>query len=205
MTKLVLFVGWYIRGIILNKQECMKISLKKLKAIILYFCEQTDPKFLGKVKLMKLFYFLDFMHLKKYGAPITFDRYVKLEHGPIPTTIKNLVDDAGYDIEHSLLADTIDIERPDGTRMYKVVPRRRLTEDDLALFTEAERETLARVCARFGSNNTQSIEEASHEEAPWKESEMLQEIPYTLALKDKDCNASKEEMDFLQNIVEGIS
>jgi uncharacterized phage-associated protein len=180
----------------------MKIPLRKLKAIILYFCENTDSKFLGKVKLMKLFYYLDFTHLKNYGSPITFDRYVKLEHGPIPSTIKNLVDDAGEDVDHSVLADTIDIERPDGTNMYKVVARRKLTKTDMDLFSEAERKTLSQVCVRFGSKNTQYIEETSHDEAPWKDSQMFQEIPYSLAAKDSDCKVAKEDIELLLQIVD---
>ena len=54
----------------------MKIPMPKLKAILLYFGTYTDNRFLGKVKLMKLFYFLDFMHVKKYGTPVTYDTYV---------------------------------------------------------------------------------------------------------------------------------
>ena len=102
----------------------MSIPLLKLKAILLYFCQNTDPKFLGKVKLMKLFYFLDFTHVKKYGSPVTFDTYVHLEHGPIPSTIKNLIDDACDDIDHSILADTIYCENVEGISMKRILSKR---------------------------------------------------------------------------------
>ncbi|MEK7073289.1 MAG: Panacea domain-containing protein [Patescibacteria group bacterium] len=179
----------------------MKAPLPKLKAIILYFCENTDAKFLGKVKLMKLFYYLDFLHVKKYGSPVTFDRYVKLEHGPIPSTIKNMVDDAGEDVEHSVLADTIDIVRTEGVHMHRVAARRKMTEEERKLFTESEIRILKEVCSRFGQKNTQYIEDASHKEAPWKETSMLQEIPYTLAVKDADCETSAEEIELALQIL----
>lgn len=179
----------------------MRIPLPKLKAIILYFCENTDSKFLGKVKLMKLFYFIDFQHVKKYGTPITFDRYVKLEHGPIPSTIKSLVDDAGEDIEHSLLADTIDIRKPDDITMYNVLPRRGLTDNDLKMFSDTELEILADVCSKFGNKNTDYIEQASHQEAPWRETQMLEDIPYSLAANDPDCRVSKEEIELATAIL----
>ena len=179
----------------------MRIPPQKLKAIILYFCEHTDSKFLGKVKLMKLFYFLDFIHVKKYGTPVTFDRYVKLEHGPIPSTIKSLVDDAGEDIEHSLLADTIDIRKPDDIRMYNVLARRKLTEDELKMFSDTELEVIGLVCSRFGDKNTDYIEKASHKEAPWRETQMLQDIPYSLAANDPDCKVSKEEIELATAIL----
>lgn len=178
----------------------MKIPLPKLKAILLYFCENTDPKFLGKVKLMKLFYFLDFLHVKSYGSPVTYDTYVNLEHGPIPSFIKNLVDTAADDIDSSKLADTISFEKPIGTDMYRVLPTRKFTEDDKKYFSETELEILEKVCARFGNKNTSYIEEASHKETPWKATSFLEEIPYTLAAKDIDSTVDEEEIELLLKI-----
>jgi len=178
----------------------MNIPIPKLKAILLYFGTYTDLKFLGKVKLMKLFYFLDFMHVKKYGAPITFDNYVNLEHGPIPSTIKNLIDTAADDIDNSILADTICFERPDGTNMCRVIPSRKFTKNDRKYFTPSELDILERVCQRFGGMNTRDTELASHSEAPWNETHLLESIPYTLAAKDRDCQVSEEEIKLLLEI-----
>lgn len=184
-----------------RKEPAVKITIPKLKAILLYFSNYTDTKFLGKVKLMKLFYFLDFMHLKKYGSPITFDTYIHLEHGPIPSTIKNLVDTAAEDIDNSVLADTIYFETPEGTGMYRVLPKRSFTENDKKLFSQTELEVLGEVCKRFGSKVTQFIEDASHAESPWLETNFLEKIPYSLACEDKDCLVSKEEIDLLCEII----
>lgn len=178
----------------------MNLPLPKLKAIILYFCTYTDIKFLGKVKLMKLFYFLDFMHLKAYGSPVTYDTYVKMEHGPIPSFIKNLVDTATDDIDSSLLADTIHIETPQGTNMYRVLPNRKFLESDKKYFSPTELDILEKVCARFGNKNTQYIEEISHNESAWSETELLDIIPYELAAKDKDSAATEEEIKLLLSL-----
>lgn len=175
----------------------MKIPLGKLKAILLYFGNNTDAKFLGKVKLMKLFYFLDFTHLKEYGSPVTYDTYVKLEHGPIPSTIKNLIDTAAEDIDISELSDTIHFEKPIGIDMYRVLPNRAFTEGDKGYFSETELEILVKVCSRFGNKNTKYIEDASHKEAPWNETKFLDEIPYTLAAKDSDSKVEKEDIELL--------
>lgn len=178
----------------------MKIPLKKLKAIILYFCTYTNTKFLGKVKLMKLFYFLDFMHTKEYGAPVTYDTYVNLEHGPIPSAIKNLVDTASDDIDNSILADVITVERPEGTDMCRIICIRGFSDDDAKLFSKSELEILKKVVLRFGNKNTRDIERASHEEAPWQLTNLLENIPYSLAAKDEDCQVSEEEIELLSNI-----
>ncbi len=175
----------------------MKIPLQKLKAIILYFSTHTDTRFLGKVKLMKLFYFLDFMHVKKHGVPVTYDCYVNLEHGPIPSAIKNLVDSAADDSDNSFLSDIIKFERPEGTNMYRIVPTKSFTERDEKYLSKNEIEILQKICLRFGDKNTKYIEDASHEEAPWKETSALDTISYTLAAKDNDCLVSEKDIELL--------
>jgi uncharacterized phage-associated protein len=175
----------------------MNIPIPKLKAIILYFCNHTDRRFLGKTKLMKLFYFLDFTHLKNYGTPVTYDNYVHLEHGPIPSVIKNLVDTVANDIDDSLLADTIIIEKNGENGIQRITPCRQFTKNDEKYFSETELMVMQNVCDRFGNKNTKDIEDASHEEAPWKKTNLLDEIPYFLAAEDSDCKMSKEELQLL--------
>lgn len=173
----------------------MNISLPKLKAILLYFCNNTDPKFLGKVKMMKLIYFLDFMHLKKYGSPVTYDTYVNLEHGPIPSAILNLVNSAVYDIDNALLSDVISFEHPANIDMDRILPKREFNDIDKKYFSEAELEILEKVTIRFGNRNTKFIEDASHKESPWQKTTELQTIPYELAADDPDSEVSKEEIE----------
>jgi uncharacterized phage-associated protein len=179
----------------------MKIPISKLKAIILFFGNCTDTKFLGKVKLMKLFYFIDFLHVKKYGVPITYDTYVNLEHGPIPSAIKNLVDTASDDIDNSILSDIIKFETPPGTNMSRVIPLGSFTKKEEKLFSNTELEILKEVCARFSDSNTKTIEDASHREAPWRETKLLETISYTLAAKDSDCMVSEEEISMAMKVL----
>lgn len=180
----------------------MRIPISKLKAILLYFSNYTDTRFLGKTKLMKLFYFLDFMHLKEYGTPVTYDTYVKLEHGPIPSTIKNLVDTAADDIDVSELSGTIHFEKLEGINMVRVLPNRKFTKEDESYFSETELEILKKVCLRFGDKNTQYIEDTSHLEASWRMTEIPDEIPYTLAAEDPDSKATKEDIELLLKLLQ---
>ena len=175
----------------------MNLPIPKLKAILLYFCNNTSTKFLGKVKLMKLFYFLDFTHLKTYGSPVTYDTYINLEHGPIPSFIKNLVDTAADDIDSSILSDTISFETPRGTNRYRVLPNRDLSDDDKKHFSATELDILNKICLKFGNKNTKYIEDVSHNESPWKQTNFLDKIPYNLAVNDLDCQVTEEEINLL--------
>jgi len=171
------------------------ITLEKIQAIILYFSENTNNQYLGKVKLMKLFYFLDFVHVKEYGIPVTFDTYYKLDKGPIPTYIKNVVDDACENEENSLLRDSINFETPLGTQMKKAVAKRKFNEGDKKLFSKSEFEILKKVSERFSETTTNAIIEISHKEAPYIESEISQIIPYELAARDSDSKFTAEEIE----------
>ncbi|MBU0578419.1 SocA family protein [Patescibacteria group bacterium] len=179
----------------------MKIPLVKLKAILLYFCNHTDVKFLGKVKLMKLFYFLDFIHLKTYGSPVTYDTYINLEHGPIPSFIKNLIDNAADDLNESELSDVIDIDKPDGISMCRFLPKRKFLDDDKKHLSEVELEILEKICLRFGDKNTKYLEDISHKESAWRMTRFLQVIPYNLAANDKDCLVEEEDIKLLMDIM----
>ena len=48
----------------------------------MYFAQNTN--FCGKTKLMKLLYFLDFMHFKQTGKAVTDLYYFAWEQGPVP-------------------------------------------------------------------------------------------------------------------------
>lgn len=184
-------------GILKGKRCNMLIPLAKLKAILLYFSNNTNK--LGKVKLMKLIYFLDFVHIKKYGTPVTYDNYIHIEHGPIPSTIKNLIDDAASDINSSKLVDTISFQTVLTSRnpMTKILPMRDFSENDKDYFSETELEILKVVSDRFKNSSSDEIEEASHKESAWRETEYLQSIPYNLAANDADSDVTQDEIDLL--------
>src|SRR3990167_10949716 len=62
----------------------VKINENKYKNTILFFAQRIQNGTLGKLKLMKLLYFLDFDFFEKYGRSITGDEYLRFEHGPVP-------------------------------------------------------------------------------------------------------------------------
>ncbi len=178
----------------------MKIPLPKLKAMLLFFATYTDEKFLGKVKLMKLFYFADFLHLKKYGLPITYDTYAKFTYGPVPLTILNFINDVSEEGYESVLGDTVRIVQMPGTKIQRIEPLKKLTQREKDYFSKSEIEILETVCKRFYESNAEEIKEASHKEAAWNRTNLGEKIPYDIALKDKDCEITNEEMSLFMKV-----
>lgn len=175
----------------------MIVPVEKIKAILLYFSNFTNTKYLGKIKLMKLFYFLDFEHVRKYGIPVTFDTYYHLEKGPIPSYIMNLVSETSDDGSDTILSDTVKFCQPVGTkRMLQTLPMRKFIEKDAEIFLKSELDILKKVCTRFYNTNTDDIVDLSHKEAPWLETKKSQIIPYSLAGKDKNSKFTEKEIEF---------
>lgn len=179
----------------------MNIPLPKLKAIIKFFYQNTNQNFFGKTKLMKLFYFLDFLHVKKYGISITGDTYYHLEFGPVPTTIKNLIDTVSDDPEKAILSDIIKIECEGGHDIHKIVCLLPFEKRDEEYFSQLEMETLKEVCQRFGNHSTKQIVDVSHKEASWRLTKELEAIPYSLATEDPDCIVEKEDIELLNKLL----
>ena len=174
---------------------------RKIEAILLYFTNFTNLKYLGKVKLMKLFYFLDFTHAKRYGSPVTYDTYYNLEHGPIPSKIKNMVYELSEEGDNAVLGNVVRCEFPKRTKMCRIVPRRNFTDSDRNTLSETEFSVLREIAERFAETNTDDIEEQSHNESPWKMTRRSDRIPYYLAAFDEDAIVSKEEIELVMSLV----
>ena len=149
---------------------------------------------------MKLFYFLDFIQIKRYGVSITGEIYYHLEFGPIPTTIKNLVDSASDDPETALLSDIIQVQCEDGHDIHKIVCLQSFTEKEKDYFSQAEFSTLEEVAKRFRDHSTKQIVDISHKEAPWRLTKELEMIPYLLAAEDPDCVVDKQDIELLSKV-----
>ena len=75
----------------LTKRE--RIDTKELLSTIieaLYYILKKLKK-ADKIKLVKLIYLADKYHLIRYGRTITNDDYYAMEHGPVGTTVKDVL------------------------------------------------------------------------------------------------------------------
>lgn len=176
----------------------MKITLRKLKTILLFF--SNNVKYLGKIKLMKLFYFLDFEHTRQFGTPVTFDNYIHLAKGPIPSEIMDLIEKA-YNNETSILSDSVEFITPPNTRMIKMIPVRKFDVKDAEIFSESEIKVLKEISNKYKNSTMEQIKKASHIEAPYKTTKMNQSIPYHLAAKDNKSKFTEDEIKSFVTIV----
>lgn len=70
-------------------------NYKKGTQALNYFAIQSGGK-INKMKALKLVYFADRYHLRKYGRLVTNDSYLAMEHGPVPSTTKDIAESNDY-------------------------------------------------------------------------------------------------------------
>lgn len=151
-----------------------KINEKKYKNTILFFAKKIQNGTLGKLKLMKLLYFLDFDFFEKYGRSITGDQYLRFEYGPVPRM--------GEKMLKKMSGNEIKITKrrvADGFNDQMHIEA--LKDFDVSVFTKEELLMLEEVADKWEKFAGVEMKNASHGEAPWIATKPNDIIDYNLA------------------------
>lgn len=151
-----------------------KINEKKYKNAVLFFATKIQNGTLGKLKMMKLLYYLDFDFFEKYGRSITGDEYLRFEMGPVPRHAKKILEemkDADIKIsKRKIAAGYNDQEHIEA-----------LKEFDMNVFTKEELLMLEEVASKWEKFTGTEMKSATHGEAPWIATKPDDIIDYNLA------------------------
>jgi uncharacterized phage-associated protein len=116
------------------------------------------------LKLMKLLYLADRESMKRHGHPISGDRYVSMDHGPVLSQAFNLIKGAVKFAERGWnhwIADRAD---------YAVALKRRVSRDALDELSDADLHVLRGIHAKFGKMDQWKLVDYTHRYCPeWKD------------------------------------
>lgn len=155
---------------------------EKLIQTIVFFARNT--KVLGKIKLFKLLYLLDFEHFRATGRSVTGLDYRAWKLGPAPLALHQEWDDPEPDL---LAAVAIQPEKVYDYVRETVVPR---TEFDDRHFTRRELKLMQDIAATYRDEYSPKLIDVTHAEngawaKVWRNGEGDDElIPYTLAVSE---------------------
>jgi len=76
-----------------------RTNLKKITQVINYFARKAGG--IDKLKLVKLIYFADKYHLRRYGRTVTGDIYFAMKLGPVPSAVLDLLNNNIFANENS--------------------------------------------------------------------------------------------------------
>lgn len=151
-----------------------KINRAKYRNAILFFASRIQNGTLGKLKLMKLLYYLDFDFFEKYGRSVTGDQYLRFENGPVPRMAEKLLKE--------MSGKSIKISRrkvADGYRDQQHIEA--LAPFDVSVFDKEEILLLEELASKWQRFSGAEMKSASHGEAPWIATEQNGIIDYNLA------------------------
>lgn len=151
----------------------MNYSVDKMQQAILFFLERINNAHLGRTKLMKLLYYVDFDHYEQHGRPITGGSYRKMVRGPVPQEAQPLIEE----MAKMGLVKPVRANRA-GYPQHRLIA---LAKFDAGHFSGDELQTLERVAKEWEDATSAQIEAASHAEAPWAATAEGKVIDYELA------------------------
>ncbi|MBF0452890.1 MAG: SocA family protein [Candidatus Magnetomorum sp.] len=160
-------------------------SREKLINAVLFFAKNTN--FCGKTKLMKLLYFLDFIHFKQMGKPVTDLEYYAWEQGPVPKVFF-------VEINKSLKSDLSSLVSVVQKGNFQHISPNKDKKPDLDYFSPRELKILNDLSFIFKDVKSNDISDISHlPNEPWsktiKTKGLFELIDYILAI---DTDAEKK-------------
>lgn len=150
---------------------------EKLINAIIYFAKNT--KHCGKTKLLKLLYFLDFIHFKQTGKSVTGQDYFAWKMGPVP---KDLFEELSGNMKPDMKVAIKEL--PADKEFQQINPKKQFNSD---YFSKKEMELLGNISFIFKDTKADLMIESTHlKNEPWdrtlKEKGEFQKIDYMLAV-----------------------
>lgn len=173
----------------------MNITEQKILSGIAYFVKHT--KNVGRTKLFKLLFYLDFIHFKRFGKSVTGYEYYTYPFGPVP---QQLFEQINKDELPKFLKDSITIEVVEDKEENQFISFQVKVKNkkvDFDWLSPNEKAVLEEVAFIFKDATGSEMKEITHlPNTPWdktiKEKGMFKPIDYFLAL-DKESSIELED------------
>lgn len=161
-----------------------KFDKEKFKSVLHYIINKISNKTnVGKTVLFKILYFADFNFYEKFERLITNETYKKIEFGPAPIDFELVVSELIKESKVELIEKNIN-----NFIQYKYIssdePKFNLNSDELIEIDNA--------INIIGSMDGRRASAYSHEDTPWKVSEMNEILDPELVFYRSDVYSVKE-------------
>lgn len=157
------------------------INIDKVKTLILYLSDKVEDLYV--TKLMKLLYYLDFISYAERNSSVTNDIYYKLPYGPIPSFIKNEIDN----LETSSMENGVKsqfsniIELKESKDKYGKLIIAKDKKYDLKQLSKYELDLANEVIAKIGKKTATFLTKKTHKEKPFLATSYNSIIDYELS------------------------
>ena len=163
---------------------------QKAKQAVLWFLRRHGDK-MDKMKLVKLIFLGDRLHLQKYGRPIVGGPYCAMHHGPVASL---LLDDLKATASLSALGCEVRHGRD-------VIAQGAVDEDQLS---ESDLEVLKHIDEEYGDRDTYVLRDWTHELEAWQKNypDPQAKTSHPLPYEDFFLDLPRQEREMLAVILE---
>lgn len=142
----------------------MKYSLefdyKKAVQAINFFAKKEGGR-IDKIRAIKLIYFADRFHLRKYGRPVVNDTYWAMPYGPVGSTLKDIAEMSHFLAEEELRYASEYVKQGDG---FSLVSEKDIDDE---VFSDSDLEALEFSHDNFGDKKTFNLVDITHKYPEW--------------------------------------
>ena len=136
--------------------------------------------------LAKTFYFAEKDHINRYGRPIIADSYIAMEHGPVPSRIRDYIEGSYLFFENAEdVPEAISV-----TRSGKYNEINALRHPRMEFFSKTDIECLDSAIAFCKGKSFPELKRITHSHKAYKESQPNSEIDYELFIDDDNPHRS---------------
>jgi uncharacterized phage-associated protein len=160
---------------------CVQLDFNHRKAVqaLNFFAAKSGGK-INKLKALKLIFFADRYHLRKYGRSITNDEYFAMKLGPVASGVKDIAEMSDFLPEEEKEYASKFIER------YNRYDIKSIRDIEIKVFSKSDFEALEFVFDKFGHMDEFAIADETHKYAEWKKHESKLDIQTRVRMNYED-------------------
>lgn len=132
----------------------------KILVQVLYYISIKLNKNIDKLTALKLIYFADRYHLRKYARMITDDTYYAMHYGPVASNVKDILAFSLTDEEEKYMSGFI---KQVNKNTYKAINN----TIELNMLSDSDKEALDFACKNFGHHSSKDLVDITHEYPEW--------------------------------------
>ncbi len=147
----------------------LKFDCQKATQTIAFFAERFGG-IIDKLKVLKLVYFADRYHLRKYGRLITNDEYFAMQLGPVASGVKDIAEFSDFLGEQERAYASQYLEKTDSCTIKLINPYNQ------AFLSKTDHEALFFAFEKFGEYSEYDLSELTHKYPEWEKHKNSLEI-----------------------------
>lgn len=164
-----------------------KLPFNETKAVAaLALIARAHPG-LTPLYVAKIMYFAERLHINRYGRPIVADDYIAMPQGPVPSTIKDFIDEKWNWVEKpESIEGAIVVDR--SSRYARLMPGR--SDFDISSLSMSDVECLNEAMEFCVQKQPDELSGITHRHKAWIEAERNRSMDYRLFVDDENVNRS---------------